>query len=180
MPELPLGPRGPEAIAAAVRILEAEGPAAVSIRRVGAELGMQGPSLYNHVRDKATLEAGIAAHGLAAMGDALAAAAPGLDGLGRAYRAFARARPHLYRALTDRPLPRDLLPDGLEADVGAYVARAVGGDEHRARALWAAAHGLVLLELADRFPPGADLDAAWSALVAAFAAQPSTPAAQAT
>ena len=42
------------------------------------------------------------------------------------------------------------------------------GDEHRARLLWAAAHGLVVLELADRFPPGADLDAAWTELVAAL------------
>jgi hypothetical protein len=46
-----------------------------------------------------------------------------------------------------------------------------GGDEHRSRALWAAAHGLVDLELNDRFPPGADLDAAWAALVDAFGAR---------
>ena len=38
----------------------------------------------------------------------------------------------------------------------------------RARALWGLAHGLVDLELAGRFPPGADIDAAWAAAVASF------------
>jgi hypothetical protein len=46
--------------------------------------------------------------------------------------------------------------------------RAVLPDENTARAAWAAAHGLAILELNGRFPPGADLDAAWEAMVAAF------------
>jgi hypothetical protein len=33
---------------------------------------------------------------------------------------------------------------------------------------WAAAHGLVSLEIAGRFPPGTDLDAAWRALAGAL------------
>jgi hypothetical protein len=33
----------------------------------------------------------------------------------------------------------------------------------RARAVWVFAHGMVVLELAERFPPDADLDAAWRA-----------------
>jgi hypothetical protein len=45
----------------------------------------------------------------------------------------------------------------------------VGGDGDRARAVWAFAHGMAELELADRFPPGADVDAAWRAGVTAFA-----------
>jgi hypothetical protein len=35
------------------------------------------------------------------------------------------------------------------------------GDRNRARAAWAFAHGMVTLEIADRFPPDADLAAAW-------------------
>lgn len=42
-------------------------------------------------------------------------------------------------------------------------------DHTRARLAWAAAHGLVSLEIAGRFPPGADLDAAWRRLVEALA-----------
>ena len=32
-----------------------------------------------------------------------------------------------------------------------------------ARAAWALAHGLVMLEINGRFPPDADIDAAWEA-----------------
>jgi hypothetical protein len=45
--------------------------------------------------------------------------------------------------------------------------RAAGGQD-RARAVWAFAHGMVGLELSGRFPPDADLDAAWRAGIAAF------------
>ena len=45
---------------------------------------------------------------------------------------------------------------------------AAGGDHDRARAAWAFAHGMTILELDGRFPPDADLDGAWSAGIAAF------------
>jgi Tetracyclin repressor-like, C-terminal domain len=35
---------------------------------------------------------------------------------------------------------------------------------------WASAHGMIMLELNGRFPPDADLDAAWRAGIAAFRA----------
>jgi hypothetical protein len=47
---------------------------------------------------------------------------------------------------------------------------AVGGDEHLARALWAMAHGLVDLELSNRFPPDADLDRTWARAIEPFEA----------
>jgi hypothetical protein len=34
--------------------------------------------------------------------------------------------------------------------------------------VWAFAHGMVMLEPDQRFPPAADLDAAWRAGIAAF------------
>ena len=71
--------------------------------------------------------------------------------------------------MTELPLPRDRLPDGLEARAAAPLVRAAG-DEDRARALWAFAHGMVTLELAGRFPPDADVDAAWQTGIAAFTA----------
>jgi AcrR family transcriptional regulator len=46
----------PEAIVAtAVRVIEAEGEAAASMRRISAELGVAAMSLYNHVPSKAAL-----------------------------------------------------------------------------------------------------------------------------
>ncbi len=71
--------------------------------------------------------------------------------------------------MTDRPLPRDLLPEGLEARAAAPVLRAAG-DPDLARAVWAFAHGMVVLELADRFPPDAELGRAWEKAVEAFSA----------
>ena len=62
---------------------------------------------------------------------------------------------------------RQNLPPGLEAWAGNpwFV---VTGDSHRAQALWSFAHGMVILELDDRYPPGSDLDGTWRAGAAAF------------
>ncbi len=50
----------------------------------------------------------------------------------------------------------------------APLVIALGGEPDRARAAWALAHGMIMLELNGRFPPDADLDAAWRAGLAAF------------
>lgn len=82
--------------------------------------------------------------------------------------AAVRACADLYQLMHDRPLPREALAPGVEQDALALVLRLAGGDRPRARALWAGAHGLCVLERVGRFPPDADLDAAWAALAAAF------------
>ncbi len=46
-------------IAAALRVMDAEGLDAVTMRRLGRELGVEAMSLYNHVRDKDDVLAGI-------------------------------------------------------------------------------------------------------------------------
>jgi AcrR family transcriptional regulator len=91
----------------------------------------------------------------------------GLAALAAAYRRFALEHPHLYRLMNNGPLPREHLPPGLEERTAAPVLR-VAGSQARARAVWAFAHGMVMLELDHRFPPDADLDAAWRAGIAAF------------
>jgi hypothetical protein len=57
---------------------------------------------------------------------------------------------------------------GAEERAAAPVSAAVGGDPDRARAVFAFAHGMVILELDERFPPGADLAAAWARGLSAF------------
>jgi AcrR family transcriptional regulator len=94
-------------------------------------------------------------------------AAGALQALAAAYRGFALDHPHLYRLMHNGPLPRQHLPPGLEERTAAPLLR-VAGSRARARAVWAFAHGMVMLELDHRFPPGADLDAAWQAGIAAF------------
>lgn len=159
--------RREQIVAAARELLEEAGPDALTMRSVGERLGIRAPSLYKHVASKEELEAELAAQALQELGEALAAARS-FAALARAYRRWATAHPHLYRLATDRPLPRDLLPPGLEAAAAAPLLRLARG-EHRARAIWAFAHGMTMLELAGRFPPGANLDAAWRSGIRALA-----------
>jgi AcrR family transcriptional regulator len=158
-------------IAAAARaLLDAEGPAALTMRNVAEALGIKAPSLYKHVPDKTALEALVVAEAFGEIAHALeVAATQGLPGIARAYREYALAHPHLYRLMNYRPLRRDLLPAGLEARSAEPLAAAVGYYPDRARALWAFAHGMVSLEIDGRFPDDADLDAAWRAGIAEFA-----------
>jgi AcrR family transcriptional regulator len=190
--------RADEVVVAARRLLEEEGAGALTMRRLAEQLGIKAPSLYKHLPDKTALEAAIiatgfeeaaakfeaavegattgdptaggpttsgAATGGAAQGDAAAGGA--VVALAAAYREFALAHPHLYRLMHNGPLPRQHLPAGVEERAAAPVLR-VAGSRARARALWAFAHGMVMLELDQRFPPDADLDAAWEAGITVF------------
>ena len=167
-----LSARAREIVAAAREILEADGREGLTMRRIGEALGMRAPSLYKHFPDKAALEAGIISIAFEEQAEAferaVAASADPLADLAAAYRAFARSHPHLYRLMTDQELRRDLLAPGVEARAGRPVYLAAGSDTDRARAAWAFAHGMAMLELTSRFPPGADIDAAWAAGIAAF------------
>lgn len=162
--------RREQILAAAEHVASTEGVAALTMRRLAEELGIRAPSLYKHLRDKDELLAALQARALGSMGEALSGSGSDLAGLAAAYRSWALANRALYELATGVPLRRDRLEPGLEDRAAGPVVAVVGGDEHRSRALWAAAHGLVDLELNDRFPPGADLDAAWAALVDAFTA----------
>jgi AcrR family transcriptional regulator len=165
--------RAREIAAAALELLETEGADALTMRRLAQRLGIRAPSLYKHFEDKAALEAALAAVGLedsAREFEAAVARSPDpLRALAGAYRAFALRRPQLYRLMTEKPLPRDRLPAGVEERAARPVVEAAGGDEATARAIWAFAHGLTMLELNGRFPPHADVDAAWERGLEAFA-----------
>lgn len=160
--------RRDEVVDAAERILETEGLDAVTMRRLAAELGMQAPSLYKHVKDKAEIEAALQERALRQQAAALADAAD-LLGLATAYRRWALEHPGLYVVSAQRPLHRPLLAPGVEDAAAAPLMRVAGGDADLARALWGLAHGLVTLELAGRFPDGTDVGAAWHAGIGAFA-----------
>ena len=160
-------PRAREIVAAARELLEDEGPAGLSMRRVAERLGIRAPSLYKHVRDKGELEAALISEGFAEVAERFEAAGS-LAELGAAYRGFALDHPHLYRLMLQGRLPRERLVPGAEERAAAPLIAAVGGDPDRARAVFAFAHGMVILELDDRFPPGADLAAAWARGLSAF------------
>lgn len=164
--------RRDEILDVATTVLEEQGPDALTMRELATRMGMRAPSLYKHVADKADILAGLQERALLGLAAHLEAAGPGLDRLADAYRSWARAHPKLYELATRRPLERDRLAPGVESAAAAPLVAATGGDEHLSRALWAMAHGLVDLELSDRFPPGADLDATWRTALSGFHVQP--------
>jgi AcrR family transcriptional regulator len=168
-----LGPRATEIAAAARRILEDEGPDALTMRRLGDEMSMKAPSLYKHLPDKAAIEAVLIEQAFTELGGDLRAVIDGLvptaavEPLLHTYRRIARAHPNLYRLATLGPLDRARLAEGLE-DWAGEPFLLVMGDPHLAQAVWSAAHGMVMLELDDRYPPGSDLDRTWAEAATAF------------
>ena len=160
-----LSPRAREIVTAGRELLEREGPRALSMRRVAQSLGIRAPSIYKHLPDKDALEAAIISTGFEEQAALFEAAIENSDdplgALAVAYRDFARHHPHLYRLMTERALNRELLVPGSEERAALPLHQATGENLDLARAAWAFAHGMTILELNDRFPPDADLDAAW-------------------
>lgn len=162
--------RRAQLIAAARRLLERDGEGALTMRRLAAELGIRGPSLYKHVNGKAEIELALITDGLGELAAIVERAPRTFQGIAAAYRGWALEHPHMYRLLNERPLPRPSLPKGLEDRAAQPLLEACGGDADIARAAWATINGLINLELADRLPPGADIAAAYNAAAAAYAA----------
>ncbi|MEP6811835.1 MAG: TetR/AcrR family transcriptional regulator [Actinomycetota bacterium] len=168
----PLTRRAREIVDVALELLEEEGPDGLSMRRLGDRLGIRAPSIYKHLPDKQALEAAIISVGFERQAEAFEAAVAAADdplaAIARVYRSFALDHPHLYRLMTERELRRELLAPGLEERAALPVYEAVGRDRDLARAAWAFAHGMTILELDRRFPPDADLDEAWNRGLEAF------------
>jgi AcrR family transcriptional regulator len=163
----PATDRARQILTAARALLELEGPEGLTMRGLAACVGITAPSLYKHFPDKSSVVNALADVMLRETAEALEAAesaAPGsFPALATAYRTHALAHPHLYRFTSSRPLPTEL-----QARATAPLLRALAGDEGRARAAWAFAHGMVSMELNGRFPAGPDVSAAWAAGIAAF------------
>ncbi len=144
------------------------------MRRLGAELGIQAPSIYKHLPGKHAVELALVDEALAEIGQALHQAVrhPGAEGsiasVLTAYREYALAHPNLYRLATSSRLPRGSTTPGLEEWSGEPFFLATG-DPQVAQAMFAFAHGMVILELDQRFPTGSDLRRTWEAGADAFA-----------
>src|ERR1700712_3720752 len=100
-------------VAAARRLLEEQGPEALSMRNVAAEISIRAPSLYEHVADKRALESAIIAAGLHEQGVALREGgstpegeADPLPAITQAWSRWAHEHPHLYGLIYARDLDR--------------------------------------------------------------------------
>ncbi|MCW2855998.1 MAG: TetR family transcriptional regulator [Marmoricola sp.] len=151
------------------RILSAEGPAALTLRRLAQTVGISTMPVYTLFGDKRGLLSAMYRDGYRRLGDALRTAGEGVDDpllalldIGHAYRATALANAHLYDLMFGRPDPAfEPGPEAQEVADAAYrplvdgVRRCVdaglmtGGEAERiAFHLWSVSHGMVSLELA--------------------------------
>ena len=156
---------------AARRILEKDGPAALSLRAVAREAGVSPAAPYHHFKDKNDLLEAVAHEGWVAIDNALlearAAASDAkerMTGLGVAYVRFARDNPALYRVMYDRSRDKDALPEQMKEE-GAYcqvrdtISEQSGGDvsdidlELATIAAWCAGHGLAEMISFKQFDP---------------------------
>jgi AcrR family transcriptional regulator len=172
-PETVRSPRATQVVEAARQLLESDGPNALTMRALGDVLGIRAPSIYKHFPGKPAVELAMVEDALVELGTTLhrtvagAARGEAVASLLVAYRTYALAHPNLYRLATSAPMARQDMVSGLEDWAGEpfYLAT---GEPHQAQALWAFAHGMVILELDDRFLPDSDLDRTWVAGAAAF------------
>ncbi|MER8041614.1 TetR/AcrR family transcriptional regulator [Streptomyces sp. NPDC094032] len=181
-----------------IDLLVAEGPAALTMRRIAADIGSSTKVLYTMFGGKEGLLDALYREGFARLrraqegvpraGDPLAH----LTRLGRAYRAHALAEPAYYRVMFEQPVPGFRpTPDALAVAEGAFEASADAvaacmtagifrpGDAHElAKLLWAASHGAVSLEIAGHFTPeeaAARYDALMTAVARSFLTESTAP-----
>jgi len=158
-------PRAREIVTVARQLLEEEGLDSFSMRRLADRLGVRTPVIYKYFASKGALVAALISVGFeeqaALFEAALASSDHPLTAMAGIYRAYGRDNPNLYRLMYDRDLQRPLLLPGSEERAVIPAVRAAGGDRDLARAAWAFAHGMTILELNNRFPADADLGTAW-------------------
>jgi len=144
------------------------------MRLLGDQLGIRAPSLYKHLSGKPALELALVEAALDETGVALHRAVAerpdeAIVSLLHTYRALGVARPNRYRLVTSAGFPRTELLPGLEEWAGEPFFLAAG-EPYLAQALWAFAHGTLVLELDHRFLEGSDLDRTWRTGAEAFTA----------
>lgn len=159
----------------AARLFVEEGPAAVSMRRIAAELGCGTMTPYRYFASKEQIVTAVRTRGMHRFSEALERAldTPG-DGRTRsravrdAYVAFARRETATYRLMFEYPEPRRDDPAYREAHarmwrtIAAHVEVLVAEGAVEADApllghqIWAALHGAVMLEIAGLLPEGFD------------------------
>jgi AcrR family transcriptional regulator len=146
---------------AARRILEAEGPTALSLRAVAREAGVSPAAPYHHFKDKAELLDAVAAQGWEILDQMMAEARDRAEtrdkllALGIAYVCFARDNPALYRVMYDAARDKEALPEEMHDNEDSAYCKVrdtmveLGADpadsteiELATTAAWCAAHGL--------------------------------------
>jgi AcrR family transcriptional regulator len=161
---------------AAAKLFLDEGEAALSMRRLAAEVGCSPMAPYRHFADKEALVAAIRTQAFNRLADAL-------DGveqnerhraadIGDAYVSFARANPAAYKLMFDLGQPDAAAYPELaiaaaraRESMSGYVRELVeagvlvGDPVELGYVFWAAIHGLIVLDLAGRIPANPGFEA---------------------
>jgi AcrR family transcriptional regulator len=153
---------------AAVRTLQKQGFAALTLRAVGDELGVSRTALYRHFADKSALLTAVASEGFRMLRSDLVEAweekgkgRAGFEAMGEAYVRFALANPWHYRVMFGGGFELDSADPELTAAgaaafgalVEALVEQQAQGlvkqDEPQTQAtfIWAVVHGIAMLAL---------------------------------
>jgi len=149
-------------IDAARRLLESEGPSALSLRAVAREAGVSPAAPYHHFKDKGELLDAVAKEGWGMLDQSIVkakASAPSIHAamteIGVAYVCFATQNPALYRVMYDTARDKEAFPQEMaDGEDSAYckvrdTLVEAGADPNAADdlelatiAAWCAAHGL--------------------------------------
>lgn len=176
-------------VRAAAALADESGLEGVTLGSVAARLGVQPPSLYNHVAGLNGLRRALALWGLRELSRRLERAAVGKAGddalvaVAHAYRGFAHERPGVYAATLRAPESGDAEWAALGAElVGIVLAVLAGygveGDDalHATRGLRSLLHGFVALEAGGGFGLPLDRDESFERLLQGFIAGLHRPA----
>ena len=172
-------------VGAAVELLDSEGVGTLSLGRVAERLGVQTPSLYNHVEGMPGLLRQLALRNARDLAACMGDAAMGRSGpeavlaVAEAYRAYIKQHAGLYMAslrASGAQVRDGSPPDAELAEAEARVVRIVlavlasfglGGEDaiHAVRGLRSVVHGFATLEVAGGFGLPLDLDESFRRLV---------------
>ncbi|WP_296667158.1 TetR/AcrR family transcriptional regulator [Demequina sp.] len=165
-------------VAGALDVVDAEGWDGLSLTVLAARLGVKPPSLYKHVSSLAELREDVAAVATRELAHSMAAAAVGLTrgdalrAVARAYRGFALAHPGRYAATVAAPRSPGSARSDASREAVSVAAAIVDGyglasDSriHAIRAVRAALHGFVSLELSHGFGLPEDVGTSFELLV---------------
>ncbi len=171
-------------VRAAAWLVNAEGLEALTLNRLAETLGVQAPSLYNHVDGLPGLRRELALLSARSLGQCLSEAAIGRSGpeavaaLANAYRAFIKENPGLYAAglrssgRQEAPDERQQAAEERAVQVGLAVLSAfnLSGEDalHALRGLRSLVHGFATLEAAGGFGLPLDCDESFRRLVEMF------------
>lgn len=159
---------------AAVRTIDSQGVDAVTLRAVGASLGVSRTALYRHFQNKSSLLTAVAAEGFTTLRELLLEAWMGDDpsleafaAMGRAYVRFAIEHPAHYQVMFGgfpiddacKPELKDSGTDAFMALVDALAALHQVGlvrkddIQRQAAFVWATVHGISMLSIDRQLGP---------------------------